>query len=114
MLTYKVRLKIYEDGKEVLDTISPRKGHIYHLVQVGRYHKPRYSVPGLLKDKYQKGNKMKKMAVVGLIICILGFFGALGLINEDPLTGLLGVIIYLYFGIFSAIIYSREKQPTYK
>lgn len=55
---------------------------------------------------------MKTMALVGLIVCILGFFGALGLINEDPATGIMGVILYAYFGIFCVLIYNKEKYGT--
>lgn len=40
MLTYKVRLKIYEGDKEVLNTISAKKLRIIDFVKVNEFKKP--------------------------------------------------------------------------
>jgi len=53
MLKYKIRLKIYKGGKEIMNTISKKRNRIYYLIQEARGRTNRYYI----KVLYSGGTK---------------------------------------------------------
>ncbi|MCX6811464.1 MAG: hypothetical protein NT039_02105 [Candidatus Berkelbacteria bacterium] len=47
---------------------------------------------------------MKTLSIIGLVICVLGIIGSIALIVDDPMTGILGFLVYSYFLAFSIVV----------
>ena len=52
---------------------------------------------------------MKTLAIIGIVICGIGIFGGLILLEEEFSTGILALLVYGYFLTFSILTLKKGR-----